>query len=71
MSSEVAALRQQIEKELEGMQRGFSGFAVVGKHEVIANKYNTLGIYQEQLARSIGDAAATQLICEAYIRIIG
>lgn len=70
MESEVARLRHQIETELEGMQRGFSGFAVVSKHTLITKKYHTLGAYQEQLALSIGEASAAQYVCEAYMRIV-
>jgi hypothetical protein len=69
--SDVAQLRQQIETELQGFQRGFSAFATTTQHAIIHNKYHMLGTYQEQLEQEIGKDAATVFICEAYMRIVG
>ncbi len=46
--SEVAQFRKQIERECEAMKRGVAGLAMTARHEMIVNKYNNLGRYEEE-----------------------
>ena len=67
--SEVARLLQQIEMEYEAAKRGLEGHAIVSKHEFITARYDQAGMYQEQLARVIGEKQASDLVCSLYIEV--
>lgn len=69
MSSEVAALRRQIETECEAMKQALSGYAVVSKHEIIAHRFEAIGKCQDQLAASVGSQEALRILVETYGRI--
>lgn len=69
--SEVARLRQQIELECEAMRLALSGYAVVASHEIIDQKYNALGKYQEALGRLVGDEDALRVVIETYEKVVG
>jgi hypothetical protein len=69
--SEVARLKEQIERECQAMQLGFSGYAAVGRHEIIANRYKALGKYMEQLDALVGEEEATNIVAETYIKVLG
>jgi hypothetical protein len=71
MSSEVARLRQQIERECQAIQQGFSGYAEVAKHKAITHKYNSFGSYQEELARIVGDEKAALIAAKIYMEVMG
>jgi hypothetical protein len=64
--SEIANLRHQIELECEAMRRGLTGFAMTAKHEIVAHKYDQLGIYQSQLEKLVGEEQALCMIAEIY-----
>lgn len=66
--SEVAKLRQQIEEEIESMQRGFTGYAAGGaRHDFIRAKMERIGGHQDELAEYLGDDDAAHMVCELYI----
>lgn len=64
--SEVARLRAHIECECEALSLLVQGFAVVARHETIANRYQRLGAYQVQLERLVGSEEAIRVLSEAY-----
>ena len=68
--SEVARLREQIELELEAMQRGMQGLAVTARHDFILARMDHVGVYQDKLAAQIGDSAALETVCQLYVQIM-
>lgn len=62
--SEIARLKRRIDREIDAMNRGMSGYAVVSRHEVISNRYQRLGDCVEELARHIGTQAAIEALIE-------
>lgn len=66
MSSEVAALRRQIEAECEAMKQALTGYAVVSKHEMIAHRFEVISKCQEQLTVSVGAQEARRILFETY-----
>lgn len=70
MSSEVAALRRQIETECEAMKQALSGHAVVSTHEVIRRRFEALGSHQEQLTRCVGAQEARRILYETYEQVL-
>lgn len=64
MSSEVAQLRRQIERECEALQMLKHAFAAVASHEIINHHYEQLGAIYERLAPHVGEQAAIDLIAE-------
>lgn len=71
MGSDVAALRQQIETECAAIHQAMSGFAVVSKHEVIANRYVALHQHTKQLAHVVGEQEANSFTCQTYVKAMG
>jgi len=69
--SEVARLMRQIELECESMKLALYGYAVVASYEVINNKYNNLGGYQEELEQHVGKEEANAIVVETYVKVIG
>lgn len=68
--SEVAKLRQQIEQEIESMQRGFTGYAAgVARHDFIKAKMERIGGHQDKLAENIGEEQAMIAVCQIYIKV--
>jgi hypothetical protein len=67
--SEVAQLRQQIALELDAMRRGLFGISTgSARHAFIHARMERIGVCQDTLANSIGEQAATQLVCTAYMQ---
>ncbi|HLG78230.1 MAG TPA: hypothetical protein VKX46_17575, partial [Ktedonobacteraceae bacterium] len=66
--SEVARIRKLIELECEAMKRVLGGFCMAASHEMINNRFNSLGTLQDELAGIVGESAATQIAVETYIR---
>lgn len=62
--SEIARLREQIDREVEALQLLKNGFAVVASHKIINHHYDALGVCYEELARHIGAEAAIDTICK-------
>ncbi|HET8845707.1 MAG TPA: hypothetical protein VFN35_29840 [Ktedonobacteraceae bacterium] len=67
--SEVARLRQQIERECEASWRALhelnSGSA---QHKAISRRLRRIDTCHKQLCALIGDEDATALVCEAFNR---
>jgi hypothetical protein len=67
--SEVAQLRQQIALELDAMRRGLLGISTgSARHAFIHARMERIGVCQDTLASSIGEQAATQLVCAVYMQ---
>jgi hypothetical protein len=62
--SEVALMRERIDREVEALQRLRYGFAKVADHETIMNHYRALDVCYLKLAAQIGEEKATDLVCE-------
>lgn len=69
--SEVARLRDQIEMELDSMQRGFMDFAAgTARHEFIRTRLDRVGSYQQMLVHQIGEHEANELVCVLYTEVM-
>jgi hypothetical protein len=67
--SEVAQLRQQIALELDAMRRGLLGISIgSARHAFIHARMERIGVCQDTLASSIGEQAATQIVCAVYMQ---
>jgi hypothetical protein len=67
--SEVAELRQQIALELDAMRRGLLGISAgTARHAFIHARMERIGACQDTLANSIGEQAASQVVCTAYMQ---
>lgn len=67
--SEVAQLRQQIALELDAMRRGLLGISSgSARHAFINARMERIGGCQDMLASSIGEQAASQIVCVAYMQ---
>jgi hypothetical protein len=70
--SEVARLREEIELQLEAMQRGLYGFASgTARHEFIRARMDRIGEYQHTLTDCIGEQDADQLVYSLYCEVMG
>lgn len=70
--SEVARLREEIELQLEAMQRGMYGFASgTARHTFIRARMDRISEYQHTLTNVIGERDADQLVCNLYSEIVG
>jgi hypothetical protein len=67
--SEVAAMRQQIALEMTAMRRGLLGISTgSARHAFIHARMERIGACQDTLANSIGEQAATQVVCAVYMQ---
>lgn len=62
--SEVARLRERIDREVEALQYIKHGFARVASHEMIMHHYRMIDQYFVGLSAHIGEEAATEVVCE-------
>ena len=62
--SEVARIREQIDREIEALQLLRCGFAMVASHAAISHRYETLGSCMDRLAEHIGEENAIATICD-------
>ena len=69
--SEIARIQRLIELECEAMERGLNGYAITAKHEIIAQKYDRIDEYRQQLEQLTDKKQASNIIGEIYIRTIG
>lgn len=70
-TSEVARLREQIELQLEAMQRGLHGLASgTARHAFIYERMERVGVYQDELAQFVGEHAANQIVCNTYVEVM-
>lgn len=69
--SEVARLREQIELQIEAMQRGMHGFSTgTTRHAFIRARLERIDQYHAALTRQIGEEDANQVICGLYTRVM-
>lgn len=67
--SEIAQLRQQIERELVAMQRGLTGISSgTARHVFIHTRMERIGACQDILASQLGEAAANHIVCNLYMQ---
>ena len=70
--SEVARLREEIELQLEAMQRGLYGFASgSARHAFVRARMERISECQHTLTDYIGEQDADQLVCNLYSEIVG
>ena len=63
--SEVARLRQKFADEYLAAQHGLTGLAAgSARHKFITRKMENMGLCQKELAKLVGDQAATKLLAE-------
>ncbi len=65
-TSEIAQLRQQMERECEAMHLALKGTAMVARHDIISHRHRTLDDYQGQLEQFVGYQQALQISLEIY-----
>ncbi len=70
MQSEVARMREQIERECRAMQNA-GMYASVSRHATIQKSLRRIEGHTPNLAKVIGDTAATEVLCEVYQKVIG
>ena len=70
MSSDVAALRQQIETECAAIHQALYGFAVVSRHDIISRRYETLDHHRGHLATVVGESEALRITYQAYAQAV-
>jgi len=69
--SEVAEVRQQITVELDAMRQGLLGISTgTARHAFIHARTERIGACQDTLANSIGEQAASQVVCTAYMQVM-
>ena len=66
--SEIARLKQQIERETSAMKLAVTGFRTCASHEIINSQMDRLGQQYEQLEELIGEQAAIETIIAALER---
>ncbi len=69
--SEIARIREQIERECEAMNLALYGYATVASHKVIEQKYNNLGRHREKLEKHVSKEEAGNILIEIYTKVIG
>lgn len=70
--SEVARIREEIELQLEAMQRGMYGFASgSARHSFIRARMDRIDEYHHKLTDTIGEQDADQLVSSLYSEIVG
>lgn len=71
-SSEVVRLREEIELQMQAMQRAMHGFAIGStRHAFIRARMERIGQVHSALARSVGERDADQIIDGLYTEILG
>jgi hypothetical protein len=57
--------------ECEAMKQALHGFRATASHDIINNRYNSIGNLQMQLVPLVGEQEAARIAVEAYIQTIG
>ena len=70
MKSEIALLRQRIDKEVEALQRLRDGFAKTASHEMITHHYRVIDVCLEGLSIQVGEEAAIEAVCERINQLV-
>jgi hypothetical protein len=68
--SEIAKLRQQIDREIIAMKHAMHGYATVTRHDIITHHFANLETVYEQLVAEIGNVAAIQAISEKLEEVL-
>ncbi len=63
--SEVARLRQQMTLEYQAAQRALESVAMTAQHVFITKRMENMSAMRDELARQVGEEAATRMLCEA------
>jgi predicted Co/Zn/Cd cation transporter (cation efflux family) len=63
--SEVARLMQQIALEYQAAQRALESVAMTAQHEFITKRMENMSSIRDELARHVGEDAATRMLCES------
>lgn len=63
--SEIARLREQLELECQALKR-FTEPAMAASHQIISNRYNAIEKHTEALGKIVGEAKATEIMCQIY-----
>ena len=71
MSSDVAAICQQIERECLAMKAALSGAAVVATHAIITHRFHAISQHQQRLIDAVGEQEASRICYETYAHVIG
>ena len=66
--SEIARLKQQIERETAAMKLAMTGFRTCASHEMINHQMDRLGQQYERLQGLIGEQAAIETVIAALGR---
>ena len=69
--SEVARLRERIERECEAIRRVFEEPAIVASHASIEARYRNLQGLSEELKPHVGEQEATHILVEVYKEVVG
>jgi hypothetical protein len=64
VGKEVVGIHQRVQVEDEAMERGFRGFAIVARHDVLTHRLSQIAAYQEQLEHLIGEGEARNVAVE-------
>lgn len=67
--SEVSRLLHQIEMEYEAARRGLIEYAVVSRHDFIAEKFKQVDMRRIELTGIIGEEEANTRVCALYDEI--
>lgn len=62
--SEVARIREQIERENQALKNALGAPAVVGTHRFINARYAAMGRHQKKLAKLVGEEKSLAILCE-------
>jgi len=68
--SDVARLREQIERETEAMQQGLYGSAITARHDLIAHRYDAMEQYHNELILLVGQEEAANILTDAYSQVM-
>jgi hypothetical protein len=68
--SEVARMRERIERECEALSLLFGGFAVTASHEIIAHRYKQLDQSHQDLSALVGEEEATAITYTIYNEVV-
>jgi hypothetical protein len=68
--SEVARLREQIERECEALSLLTRGFALTAPHRIISERYKQLDQSREHLSTLVGEEEATAITYTIYNQVV-
>jgi len=63
--SEIARLKQQIATEVDAMRQAMTGYATVGRHQIINHRFANLEQHMTQLSGEVGKQRAIEVVIDA------